>query len=893
MSNHCVTNLLPDDPTTQDVFGSHERVASAIADLITSGTAGKTVAVTGPWGSGKSSVLRMLRERLADAADIFIFDAWAHEGDPLRRTFLERLIDFLTTNHPDNELEQLKKNLRLRKNTREVTTTPVLTLEAMFLALALFFVPVGVAMLSASLGKSNPPGNLEYTGFALALLPLEILVLLIFAAGLRAIASAVASRPSWTASVLVLVSVTVVWQRGRLGGIPRMLSSHQAVTYTLLPALAVTALIAIFRSRTVNKWSDLIPLLLSKTIATERSESIESVDPSSVEFQHWFAAIVKARKPKNRRLVVAIDNLDRVDPPLALQLWGTMRTFFEFDFDSNAWARDTIWLLAAFDVHALRRLWPNEPKESLASSDRPETDSAVESFVNKTFQASFSVPPLVLLDRDAYLLSSMKAALPNHRDSDFQAVIQLYGLKHMTEISTPRSITNFVNSVGSIHRQWSDEIPLVQQALYVIVSHGKSDITSTLLAQTLPEIPEDLVGLDWRDAVAAIHFNVPKRKAAHVFMSGPLTASLIEGDGTKVLELSKITGFGRVLEDIVIRNQAIWLDTGKQALSNTVFSLNAARLDESDPGIKTAWLWLAKTASRLEQWSPSTERVGISLSVLITRAEEEKQRNKLLKIVGASLPRIEDGSLDRSDNALAQWVTNMKPVLELLPTLPADSTVVAIGSALTYVNLLAAVKRTLPNKFDIIASHLTTQSWDRVPVVVGEMIRKLLLDAEFPSIMKVFAQDHPKADWSAVAEAVKSLFGNLNNNVAQPSYGIALEVAFTLSNSSPDVATVLKGLAEKGYLHHYLASVGLGTNRSGLVALLILLLFRRADPMQWPGKAKEARDWYSRWLHGSVKDSVVLKELANIAVQVSAVQRLQSVASDSPTIPAILELIGK
>jgi ABC-type transport system involved in cytochrome bd biosynthesis fused ATPase/permease subunit len=67
MCNQCVTHLLPDEPTTHDIFGSHERVASAIGELISSETAGKTIAVTGPWGSGKSSVLRMVRERLGDA----------------------------------------------------------------------------------------------------------------------------------------------------------------------------------------------------------------------------------------------------------------------------------------------------------------------------------------------------------------------------------------------------------------------------------------------------------------------------------------------------------------------------------------------------------------------------------------------------------------------------------------------------------------------------------------------------------------------------------------------------------------------------------------------------------------------------------------------------------
>jgi ABC-type transport system involved in cytochrome bd biosynthesis fused ATPase/permease subunit len=71
MSNQCVTHLLPDDPMTHDVFGSHQRVASAIAELVSSETVGRTMAITGPWGSGKSSVLRMVRERLASSTGVY------------------------------------------------------------------------------------------------------------------------------------------------------------------------------------------------------------------------------------------------------------------------------------------------------------------------------------------------------------------------------------------------------------------------------------------------------------------------------------------------------------------------------------------------------------------------------------------------------------------------------------------------------------------------------------------------------------------------------------------------------------------------------------------------------------------------------------------------------
>ena len=90
----CTTHLLPDHPAQTDAFGSHDRVASGIADLVSSGDGGKSIALTGSWGSGKSTVVELLK--LKDSpTKIFVFNAWTHEGDPLRRTFLEQLINFL------------------------------------------------------------------------------------------------------------------------------------------------------------------------------------------------------------------------------------------------------------------------------------------------------------------------------------------------------------------------------------------------------------------------------------------------------------------------------------------------------------------------------------------------------------------------------------------------------------------------------------------------------------------------------------------------------------------------------------------------------------------------------------------------------------------------------
>jgi len=95
----CRTVLLSDEPASKDEFGSqsHQRLADALANLIRTEKGGKSIALEGSWGSGKSTVVKLLTDQFSEDSDtvILTFDAWAHQGDPLRRTFLESLIDRL------------------------------------------------------------------------------------------------------------------------------------------------------------------------------------------------------------------------------------------------------------------------------------------------------------------------------------------------------------------------------------------------------------------------------------------------------------------------------------------------------------------------------------------------------------------------------------------------------------------------------------------------------------------------------------------------------------------------------------------------------------------------------------------------------------------------------
>ena len=187
----CPTYLIPDAPNQEDQFGAHRRLANAIADLILSKEekGGKTIGIEGNYGSGKSTVVNLLEKLLKpnkEIAVIFI-DAWAHEGDPLRRTFLESIIKSLRDKEgwiKNDEWIKREAELARRRKITDKTSYPQLSTFGTFSAINVLFIPISIALLNNALKKgfsfnfiNGLINNYEFgfegiIGFALSINPL-------------------------------------------------------------------------------------------------------------------------------------------------------------------------------------------------------------------------------------------------------------------------------------------------------------------------------------------------------------------------------------------------------------------------------------------------------------------------------------------------------------------------------------------------------------------------------------------------------------------------------------------------------------------------------------------------------------------------------------------------
>ncbi|MCH7685163.1 MAG: hypothetical protein IH899_00525, partial [Planctomycetes bacterium] len=390
MSNtqKCPTFLIDDRPADEDAFGPHQRVADAIADLIESEEeGGKVIGLEGGWGAGKSTVIGFLEKRFAQNQNykVITFDAWAHEGDPLRRTYLETLIQDLQATHWVDQ-STWNDNLQNIANRRKETTTritPKPTKLGVALAISLLLVPLGSAFLAAGLRKG------ETIGFGLP--------------------------SNWPFIIGLSLALAPFWILG--GNLVRVIYGHTRGKKTESPTGDESS--GQESVRETSEWA----FLFSRAISETHTKTIETPNPTSIEFEGYFKKLMREALGDNteRRCLLVLDNLDRVEPESALAIWSTLQTFLQDRNQRNEDWFTRLWVIVPYDPGGLRQLWDNRrgavtgETEGVAGAESSGTTNqrASESFLDKSFQVRFHVPPPVLSDWKTYLYGLVERALPN------------------------------------------------------------------------------------------------------------------------------------------------------------------------------------------------------------------------------------------------------------------------------------------------------------------------------------------------------------------------------------------------------------------------------------------------------------------------------------------------
>lgn len=277
--------FLSDKPEGIDSFQSqaHTKIANVIADIIKKDEI-KLIGLEGEWGSGKSNIVKLLENKLSEEKYIFYtYDAWGHQEDLQRRSFLENLTELMKNKFSEEDWENKLKNLLSKKTEVEEKEVPRLNKELILAIFILYF--------------NNKITNQDFFELG-SLIPIQY-------PNLKKIAELILSNSIFILGFLSLYIFLKYLKKEKDG------------------------------ENKENNLSTILYLYKGKVLNKKLETIVSTKEPSVREFKNWMKEVSKTLRNKNKRLIVIYDNIDRLQENKVKEVWSSIHTFFsEDDYDN-------------------------------------------------------------------------------------------------------------------------------------------------------------------------------------------------------------------------------------------------------------------------------------------------------------------------------------------------------------------------------------------------------------------------------------------------------------------------------------------------------------------------------------------------------------------------------
>lgn len=331
MTNNNYPQFISNLPCGEDYTEgkSQERLAVAIAEHIISTDSkdekqlSRIIGLKGEWGTGKSNVIKILDKpneklqeehavlkQIKDGYHIFEYDAWGHQEDLQRRSFLETLTKDLISEeilYGETTIETKKGDLKTV--TWEEKLKYLLATKREFET------------------ETKPKLN---DCFVLAVL------VTIFTPICAIIANVDCISEIWWLSILI----------------------------TIIPILGAIGFLLWKKHK--DKWSiknvfqEIVSIYSGKIQNDVSYETVSEDEPSVTDFKKWMEDISNRIGKPNKKLIVVYDNMDRLPADKVKELWSSIHTFFAENGFKN------IWVIIPFDEkHLSCAFGEDEEKEQL------------------------------------------------------------------------------------------------------------------------------------------------------------------------------------------------------------------------------------------------------------------------------------------------------------------------------------------------------------------------------------------------------------------------------------------------------------------------------------------------------------------------------------------------
>lgn len=522
--------ILHEEVGDTDAFdnGTHKRISETFFNLVTTQEKAATIGLEGEWGSGKSTVINLLRKRLEEASDtgnepdntssesnpvigktlFFNFDTWSHEGDTLRKSFLEELcdaaseslkieVDRLHNRWWEIGKKGIKENIKRRikrfrqfgeeatgkRLKRTVDSTKSLSWFGRIASAIAVTVPLGVALLR----------DLKWEHICF-----------------------------WNCGPSAEVNLTYI--------IGAAMLFSPAFVWAIFSSSA--CVLNFFR---VNEKKFRVQFFNPNFSETSVQLITEDKDRTSLEFKKYFHRILTlalegrdigngqekegedkikskgleegAAKLKFERVIIIIDNLDRIESDHAKAVWQTLQTFFEHRSSSNKRYKNIIdktWFIVPYDRSGLEKVWGSSYPVSLKpietnlpiehfednsiatqmqiNSNPLNSKSTANSFIAKSFQVTFEVPSTLTTSLFGYFHERANESLfgwpSSSREEALDEIKRYFGVTGKR--LTPRQVKLLINQLGSLGFRWRNAFSVKSLCIYSLQKIGYSDVRPVL-----------------------------------------------------------------------------------------------------------------------------------------------------------------------------------------------------------------------------------------------------------------------------------------------------------------------------------------------------------------------------------------------------------------------------
>ena len=474
--------LLDTDPVGEDQFtgGAQQRIADTIRENLDDPKF-KIIGLEGPWGSGKSNVVKILEKNLGNNFHFFIYDAWAHQEDLQRRSFLESLTESLAKDDCEDlrkqKLDKLSLHLAKIKHTRSVEIPKINWVVILVIAVAALLPIAGILVEDMKLIEYNTESQMK-----VALSPL-ILFVIVYVIG------CIKTRD---------------WQ--------------------------IQKIFAFYKKSDTDKTVE---------------EIINEYEPNAGVFRAWIRRVSEELVKANKRLIIVLDNMDRLPKAKVLAYWSHLHTFFSHS------AYDNINIIVPYDRKHIQLVYGFE-KEGKKNGGDVEGDA--DYYISKTFPLVFVVPTTVITDWKEFFARKFKEAFGPEYSGDAEDVRIIFNCYYKD--FTPREMISYLNAIVGLCLVWKKQIPIRYLALYtatrrLFYEQNLRYLLDGKYAESANGIfngDDELLGY-----MAQLLYNIPKEHAQEVILYKETKNAIQDDKPDELLKLSAngnfVTILGQILED--------------------------------------------------------------------------------------------------------------------------------------------------------------------------------------------------------------------------------------------------------------------------------------------------------------------------------------------------------